>query len=130
MVDKDPCIRCRIKCQDLHGGEGCVLIPEQDSERFLINIFKETPRDQRPHHKADGRETDEEIGWKAYVITDHARVQDCAGKYHSIFTLGKVRGFDLEKERKKLEERRARLSRSSPRGRDAKPQHDNEEITC
>jgi hypothetical protein len=118
ILDEDPCIRCRIKCKDRKGGEGCVLIPERHSELFLVNIFKQTPRDQRPKFIAEGRELNEEIGWKGYVITAFERTPDEKGMYHSVFTLKRVHGFDPEKERKISQSRRKA---------DTKPQKETEE---
>jgi hypothetical protein len=96
-------------------------------------MFKETPEDERPERVVkdeNGYERNLKISWKEYVITDYDRTLDENGRYHSFFTLAKVRGFDPEKERKRLDERRTKISKSRPSGQDTKPQTETEDIKC
>lgn len=79
------CLRCRLKCVPSDSetlDDVCVLIPERNSELFLINLFNQMEKDGRKPA----------FGWKSYLITGYERREDDKGRYHSEFELSRVAG--------------------------------------
>ena len=82
IPSENRCLRCRLKCKpevDETLDDVCLLIPERNSEMFLINIFNKL--DKKPM-----------FGWKSYLITGYVRRLDESGKYHTEFELTRVSG--------------------------------------